>query len=69
MRKSWITGFALSITILGFTGTALPEKYNEAPELAAVVRADKLPYTKPTIFPLRPTFCRSPSAYNQVAAI
>ncbi len=43
MIKSWIVGFALSITILGFAGTALPEKYNEAPELAALVKAGKLP--------------------------
>ncbi len=43
MIKSWIVGFALSITILGFTGTALHGKYNEAPELAAAVKAGKLP--------------------------
>ncbi len=43
MMESWIARFALSITILGFAGTALPGKYNEAPELAALVKAGKLP--------------------------
>ncbi|HDY65557.1 MAG TPA: ABC transporter substrate-binding protein [Phycisphaerae bacterium] len=41
--KSWITMFEITVTIFTIAGIALPGKYNEAPELAAAVKAGKLP--------------------------
>ena len=41
--KSWIAMLVVCVTIFASAGTAFPGKYNEAPELAALVKAGKLP--------------------------
>ena len=43
MIKSWIAMLVVCVTIFAVTDISLPGKYNEAPELAAAVKAGKLP--------------------------